>query len=235
MNIIAKGRGQGKTTELIKISAEKQIPIVCGAGSKEYIRNMANDMDLKIPEPLTYKELNLKQYESKEILIDNAEYILSSMLSKHKIDTITVSTNDKQGNTQSNYVDNIVKELKNEAQELNKNLLKYRQNKDMNLYISTLKSLRETMNLIRDYDWREEHSEYHTGDDNHIEVSTWQQNSDGTIRNHKRYIVDKKFDDVNMNRIEKEINNIGITTRINDVFRPFEDVMRDMSKMWNCF
>jgi len=137
--------------------------------------------------------------------------------------------------TKENYIDGIVKTLKDEAKELNKNLVKYRQNRDMNLYISTLKSLRETMNLIHEYDWQEEHSEYRTGDDNHIEVSTWEQNSSGEIKNHKRYIVDKKFDDKDMNQIEKELNEAGIPTRIDDMFRPMNDIFNDMAKMWNVF
>ena len=141
----------------------------------------------------------------------------------------------KTTETKGNYIDDIVKTLKDEAKELNKNLVKYRQSKDMNLYISTLKSLRETMNLIHEYDWQEEHSEYRTGDDNHIEVSTWEQNSNGEIKNHKRYIVDKKFDDKDINQIEKELNEIGIATRINDMFRPMNDIFNDMAKMWNCF
>lgn len=44
----------------------------------------------------------------------------------------------------------------------------------MNLYIATIKSLKETLSLIRDYSWVNMYSEYKTGEDQHIEVATWQ-------------------------------------------------------------
>ena len=50
------------------------------------------------------------------------------------------------------------------AIELNRKLEKIRKgctdDKGMNLYISTLKSLRETLNLIKEYDWQLMYSEY---------------------------------------------------------------------------
>ena len=70
-------------------------------------------------------------------------------------------------------------------------------NKDMNLYISSIKALKDTMNLIKEYDWHSNYSEYRTGDDNHMEVATWEQNSESQIRNHKRYLISEVLKDNN--------------------------------------
>ena len=239
MKIIAKGRGQGKTTELIKISADKQIPIVCDTSSVQYIIDKAKEMNLKIPQPLTVQQLNMIQWRDKSILVDNAELILQNKLG-HKIEAVSINTDDynemvidnKQEENKSNYFEDKVKKLKLEADKITKQLDNCR---DSNEYIGRIKALEKVLELIKTYDWQEEHSEYHTGDDNHVEVSTWEQNSDGTIRNHKRYVVDKKFDDKDMNQIEKELNEVGIPTRIDDMFRPMNDIFNDMAKMWNAF
>jgi hypothetical protein len=58
------------------------------------------------------------------------------------------------------FYDLIVNNLKQEAKHLNSKLMKLRDNHDMNNYISTLKSLRETLDLIKKYDWQLYYSEY---------------------------------------------------------------------------
>ena len=104
-----------------------------------------------------------------------------------------------------NYFNGIVETLKTEAIELNRKLEKIRKgctdDKGMNLYISTLKSLRETLNLIKEYDWQSLSSKYRTKneDGEWINcVSIWEQNSQNDIRNHKVFHVcddDKNFRD----------------------------------------
>jgi hypothetical protein len=68
----------------------------------------------------------------------------------------------------------------------------------MNLYIATLKSLRETLELISKYDWRLRYSEYYArvdtpnGSKNQKQVAVWEQDNSGQIRNHKVWEVEEK-------------------------------------------
>ena len=105
-----------------------------------------------------------------------------------------------------NYFNGIVETLKTEAIELNRKLEKIRKgctdDKGMNLYISTLKSLRETLNLIKEYDWQLMYSEYNTTDDNGNllhQASIWEQNSQNDIRNHKIFSVSNENLEYNKN------------------------------------
>jgi len=63
-------------------------------------------------------------------------------------------------NKEINFYDGIVSNLKQEAKHLNDRLTKFRNNNEMNGYIATLKSLRETLDLIKKYDWQLMYSEY---------------------------------------------------------------------------
>jgi len=151
-----------------------------------------------------------------------------------------IKNESKKAETTSNYFDSIVKDLKNEANELHKNLVRYRQNKDMNLYISTLKSLRDVMNLIHEYDWQPQFSKYRVNDkeDNgsHYEVATWEQNSDNEIRNHKRYEL-KSPEDLN----KTEHHGVSYVngkehTMTNEEMDDFGDKFdREMNSMRNMF
>lgn len=60
----------------------------------------------------------------------------------------------------SEFYGNIVENLKKEAKHLNGKLLYCRNKDDMNGYIATLKSLKETLELIKKYDWQLMYSEY---------------------------------------------------------------------------
>lgn len=53
--------------------------------------------------------------------------------------------------------------------------------------IDTLRLLKDTLSLIKEYDWYLEYSEYET--DNHKEIAVWEQNHSGEIRNHKKWTV----------------------------------------------
>lgn len=110
---------------------------------------------------------------------------------------------------ENKFYDEIIKNLRQEAEKLNQKLSKLRDNHDMNLYISTLKSLRETLDLIHKYDWQLMYSEYCVFDDNDNkikQVSVWEKNHDNEIRNHKFWNV---IDEINTNKFEigKDINN----------------------------
>lgn len=95
MKIINMGRGQGKTTKLIKISSERKIPIVCTTViKKRIIEEMAKEMDLKIPEPievdilLRNKDGYRNRYET--LLIDDLKEILSKIMNSN-ISFVTTS------------------------------------------------------------------------------------------------------------------------------------------------
>lgn len=53
--------------------------------------------------------------------------------------------------------------------------------------IDTLRLLKDTLSLIKEYDWHLEYSEYET--DGHNEVAVWEQNHSGEIRNYKKWTV----------------------------------------------
>lgn len=95
MNIIVQPRQTGKTTELIKKSAETGYYIVCDTHAMaQYTFKIAQDLKLNIPLPITSKEFIEGRFSSfgiKGFLIDNAEFILSRLAKGVKIDTITMT------------------------------------------------------------------------------------------------------------------------------------------------
>lgn len=108
----------------------------------------------------------------------------------------------------NNFYGSIVKNLKQEAQKLNKLLETCRNNYDMNIYIATLKSLRETLDLVHKYDWQLMYSEYKTNDVKQIAV--WEQNHEGEIRNHKTWDVSPTLSTGEvLNSIAKDWNGLS--------------------------
>lgn len=97
MKIIYKERKKGKTTELIKLSAEHHNYIVCHSISEVYrINDEARKMGLNIPFPITYDEFIKGKYYGKGVkgfLIDNAEMLLQ-YITKVPITAITINRND---------------------------------------------------------------------------------------------------------------------------------------------
>ena len=87
MNIIYKSRGEGKTTELVKMSASTGIPIVCI--DTRHINYIAKELDLNIPVPIAIK--NFKPFINDKILVDDAEYILQHLIGKIECMTISKS------------------------------------------------------------------------------------------------------------------------------------------------
>ena len=81
MKIIYKDRGKGKTTDLIKLSAEKDYHIVCmGMNECHRIADQAIDMGLSIAMPITFDHfLTRRLYKAKGFLIDNADMLLSQL------------------------------------------------------------------------------------------------------------------------------------------------------------
>lgn len=83
MKIIARPRQSGKTTELIKMSAETgYIMAVPNIENKIWVMEKAKEMGLNIPEPFTHDQFIDLDYEDEGIkgfLIDNAEYLLKKL------------------------------------------------------------------------------------------------------------------------------------------------------------
>ena len=97
------GRQTGKTTKLIKLSAEKQIPIlVKNETFKKMIKSHALNMDMNIPDPISVIELMSDEYMNgidsiDNIIVDDAEYILKYILSFRKVrsmEAISICTSD---------------------------------------------------------------------------------------------------------------------------------------------
>jgi len=94
MKIIYKSRGSGKTTDLIKLSAENGGYIVCHT-KKEATRisRTAEKMNLSIPFPMTYMEFIENRYYApnvKTVYIDNVDLFFES-ISKVEIGAITLT------------------------------------------------------------------------------------------------------------------------------------------------
>ena len=139
-----------------------------------------------------------------------------------------------------NCYDEIVNVLKDEAKKLNTNLKFYRERGDMSTYISTLKSLRETLNLIHEYDWQPMYSKYKTsnfdGSDEHYEFATWEQNSDNSIKNHKRYKLESLEDLNEKERYGVVFNNGQKHIMTDDEISEFENKFdKEMISMSNMF
>ena len=69
-----------------------------------------------------------------------------------------------------NFYEDIVKNLKEEANKLSKKITIASNNNEMNLYIASIKSLRDTLDLISKYDWQLTYSEYTLGNDKEIDT-----------------------------------------------------------------
>lgn len=76
MKIIMRGRRNGKTTELIKMSAENGGYIVCRShNAASMIKKQSKEMGLKIPYPITYAELLRKSYYAKGVKKDRKSVV----------------------------------------------------------------------------------------------------------------------------------------------------------------
>jgi hypothetical protein len=95
MNKIIKGRQQGKTTELIKRSAETGTYILVADRKRvQQVYRQAESMHLNIPYPVTVEEYMQSGFRGSfinSILIDDADDVLSRVFSNVRIDTITMS------------------------------------------------------------------------------------------------------------------------------------------------
>lgn len=122
IEIICKGRGQGKTYDLILESARTGGPILTAYNSK-HILDQARLIGAKILQPMTVKEykyfkdngslLNSKNWKGK-LLIDEVDGVLEQLLGV-KVEKVTCtpdSMNEKEKNimpTNFNYYENLLR------------------------------------------------------------------------------------------------------------------------------
>ena len=101
MELILKKRGERKTTELIRRSAETHTYIL--VSDKRRVKNIvktAKKLNLHIPYPITfmeYLENKLRGSHIKNILIDDADDLLRHIFFNIQIDAITIT--DTRGDT----------------------------------------------------------------------------------------------------------------------------------------
>lgn len=97
MIVIHKGRGQGKTYDMIKLASENKGYILCSTVRQaQYIYDLSKDMGVDIHFPITYSDLPLtKGQQIDNILIDNAEALIEVAVGK-KVSAISIT--DEEGN-----------------------------------------------------------------------------------------------------------------------------------------
>jgi len=97
MKVIAKPRGGGKTTELLRIANDHFYYIVCHTRDRCYqLADIAKDRGYDIPFPFTYAEyLDSGFYRKgiKGLAIDDLDLFVAYM-SRDLVKAVTISTND---------------------------------------------------------------------------------------------------------------------------------------------
>lgn len=83
--------------------------------------------------------------------------------------------------------ENLVKFLENDIFKIQGKMEKALEMGDFGTYRNLMKSLSDAIDLIRKNEWKLMYTKYET--DGHKEVTVWEQNHEGEIRNHKRWIV----------------------------------------------
>lgn len=93
---IIGGRGTGKTTKLIEISSERNIPILCCTNKdKRNLMERAAAMNLKIPTPIIF-DLDIHNGFEQDVLVDELEFAASCLFQAYgyKIQGYSINTND---------------------------------------------------------------------------------------------------------------------------------------------
>ena len=89
MNIINMERGLGKTTLLVAISAQQNIPVV--STKPWFVQERADELGLKIPRPLSVQEA--QDMPSQRVLVDDMDLVLRKALGC-SIEACTISLSD---------------------------------------------------------------------------------------------------------------------------------------------
>jgi|WetSurMetagenome_2_1015567.scaffolds.fasta_scaffold00725_34 hypothetical protein len=100
MNIICRGRCEGKTTELIKLAHDDGGTIVCLSQDEAYrISVKAEKMKMDISYPITFNEFIAGRFYKpgiKSLYIDNTELLIQKMARNILVKTITISVGDNK-------------------------------------------------------------------------------------------------------------------------------------------
>ena len=105
-----------------------------------------------------------------------------------------------------NVFDETVTILIDDARKLQTKLSRLQENNNFSEALSCMRLLKDTLSLIKEYDWELKYSEYST--DGHKEISIWEQNHCGEIKNVKKYNImeNKKSDNIWINKFESCIS-----------------------------
>lgn len=99
-------------------------------------------------------------------------------------------------NKTENIFNETVKTLTEDAMSLQQKFHKLQEENNIKGSIDCLRLLKDTLSLIKEYDWHLEYSEYKT--DGKKQVAVWEQNHCGDIKNHKIWNIDTStYDDKN--------------------------------------
>lgn len=90
-----------------------------------------------------------------------------------------------------NVFEETVETLTNDVLSLQQKFHRAQEKGDIQACINCLRLLKDTLSLIKEYDWELKYSEYKT--DEHKEVAVWEQNHSGEIRNHKKWVVNEQL------------------------------------------
>lgn len=86
MRYILKGRGLGKTTDLIYLSAQTGVPIVCM--QTDLILYQANRLNITIPKPISHRRFMTMNPKPDKVFVDDLNVFLRSILGC-TVDTVT--------------------------------------------------------------------------------------------------------------------------------------------------
>lgn len=88
-----------------------------------------------------------------------------------------------------NVFDETVTMLIDDARKLQKKLSNFQENNNFSEALSCMRLLKDTLSLIKEYDWELKYSEYETN--GHKEIAVWQQNHCNEVKSHKKWIVNE--------------------------------------------
>lgn len=98
-----------------------------------------------------------------------------------------LNENIAQSGHQYSFIEQRISNLKEEAKLLDAKIAKARNENNYGTYKNLINAYSEILKLIDRYDWQLMHSEYYT--EGKKQVAVWEQNGEGSIRNHKVWDV----------------------------------------------
>ena len=96
-----------------------------------------------------------------------------------------------------NVFEETVVTLIEDAKKLQAKFSKCQENNDFRSALDTMRLLKDTLSLIKEYDWELKYSELETTTGKQLKI--WEQNHCGEIRNHNEWIVNENHEENNIN------------------------------------